>query len=54
MTTVSWTLEQVYGGTKLTLTHEGIGEAAGESAMGLLMALDKGWDKHLESLRAAL
>lgn len=54
LTTVSWTLEEAHGGTKLTLKHEGIAEAAGESAMGLLMALDAGWDKHLASLRAAL
>jgi len=54
MTTVSWMLEQTNGGTRLTLKHEGIAEAAGESAMGLLMALDAGWDKHLGSLRTAM
>lgn len=53
MTTVSWTLEEVHGGTKLSLKHEGIGAAAGDAAMGLLMALDAGWDKHLASLRSA-
>jgi len=51
MTTVSWTLEEVHGGTKLSLTHEGIGSAAGAAAMGLLTALDAGWDKHLAQLR---
>jgi len=53
MTTVTWTLEEVRGGTKLSLIHSGIEEAAGEAAMGLLMALDEGWDKHLSGLRSA-
>lgn len=53
MTTVTWTLEEAHGGTKLSLEHEGIGAAAGEAAMGLLMALDAGWDKHIASLRSA-
>jgi uncharacterized protein YndB with AHSA1/START domain len=52
MTTVTWILEEAYGGTKLSLRHEGIGKAAGDAAMGLLMALDAGWDKHLASLRS--
>ena len=51
MTTVTWTLEEVAGGTRLSLKHEGISEAAGEAAMGLLMALDKGWDEHTGTLR---
>jgi len=53
MTTVIWTLEEVHGGTKLSLVHKGIGKAAGDAAMGLLMALDAGWDNHLASLRSA-
>jgi len=53
-TTVNWTLEEAAGGTRLTLVHEGIGEAAGEAALGLLMALDDGWDKHFGKLRASL
>jgi len=52
MTTVSWTLEDVHGGTRLSLSHSGIDQAAGEAAMGLLLALDSGWDKHLLSMRA--
>jgi len=52
-TTVIWTLEEVQGGTKLSLEHQGIGEAAGEMAMGLLTALDAGWDRHLAGLRSA-
>ena len=51
MTTVSWTLEDAAGGTRVTLTHEGIGEASGDAALGLLMALDKGWDEHFAKLR---
>jgi len=51
MTTVHWALEDAAGGTKLTLVHEGIGEAAGDAALGLLMALDDGWDKHVAKLR---
>ena len=54
MTTVSWLLEDAHGGTQLTLKHEGIGAAAGDSALGLLMALDAGWDKHLGSLRSSV
>ena len=50
-TTVIWTLEEAAGGTKVTLAHEGIGEAGGEAAMGLLLALDEGWDKHFGKLR---
>jgi len=50
-TTVTWTLEEIQGGTKLTLQHEGIREAAGDTAMGLLLALDKGWDQHAGTLR---
>lgn len=51
MTTVNWTLEDAAGGTRVMLVHEGIGEAAGEAALGLLMALEEGWDKHLSKLR---
>lgn len=52
MTTVSWRLEEVLGGTQLTLVHEGIGEM-GDAALGLLTALDAGWDRHLGNLRGA-
>lgn len=54
LTTVTWTLEEVHGGTRLSLLHEGIEAAAGEAAMGLLLALDRGWDEHLSKIRAAL
>lgn len=54
MTTVTWTLEEAQGGTRLTLKHEGIAAAAGEAALGLLQALDAGWDEHLGRLREAV
>lgn len=50
MTTITWTLEEALGGTRLSLKHEGV-EAAG---MGLLMGLDSGWDKHFGNLRTAI
>jgi uncharacterized protein YndB with AHSA1/START domain len=54
MTTVHWKLDAITGGTRLTLTHSGIDKAAGDSAMGLLLALDKGWDEHFMSMRNAI
>jgi len=51
MTTVTWTIESAHGGTRLTLVHEGVAEAAGDAALGLLRALDKGWDEHFGRLR---
>ncbi|MFW2440613.1 MAG: SRPBCC family protein [Arenicellales bacterium] len=51
LTTVTWRLEEVQGGTKLILQHDGIEEAAGEASISLLLALDKGWDKHADQLR---
>lgn len=53
MTSVTWLLEEVHGGTRLTLSHQGIGAAAGEGALPLLIALDAGWDAHLGHLREA-
>ncbi|NOX70964.1 MAG: SRPBCC domain-containing protein [Gammaproteobacteria bacterium] len=49
--TVTWLLQEVPGGTRLTLQHEGIEAAAGDMALPLLMALDVGWDAHLGRLR---
>ncbi len=54
ITTVSWTLEACAGGTKLSLKHEGVEAAAGEAALGLLMALDAGWDQHIAAMREAI
>jgi len=53
MTTVTWLLAEASGGTRLTLQHEGISDAAGDAALPLLMALDAGWDAHLGRLRDA-
>ena len=53
-TTVSCTLESVYDGTVLTLTHEGIEAATGDAVMAFLLDLDKGWEEHLDQIRTAL
>ncbi|MEP5732275.1 MAG: SRPBCC domain-containing protein [Sulfitobacter sp.] len=50
--TVKWTLEEVPGGTRLHLDHEGLPE--GEAAFGLVLALDEGWDGHISRMRTAL
>jgi uncharacterized protein YndB with AHSA1/START domain len=52
VTTVSWTPEEAAGGTRLTLIHEGMGEATEDTGFGFLYAIDAGWDKHFEKLRA--
>lgn len=54
LTTVTWTLEKVEGGTRLSLVHEGIAAAAGEANMAVLFGLDSGWDRHLSKLRTLL
>ncbi|MGI9436535.1 MAG: SRPBCC family protein [Geminicoccaceae bacterium] len=51
MTKVTWTLDEAHGGTRLTMNHEGLA-AAGDAALGLLTALDAGWDEHLGRLRS--
>lgn len=53
MTTVTWLLEELSGATKVTLLHEGL-QDAGEASMGLLRALDAGWDEHFVKLREAV
>jgi uncharacterized protein YndB with AHSA1/START domain len=47
--TVKWTLEEVAGGTRLSLAHIGLPE--GEPAFDLTLALDKGWDDHMGRMR---
>lgn len=49
---VMWRLEEVPGGTRLSLTHEGLPEGA--EAFDLTLALDNGWDDHLARMRAGL
>lgn len=51
VSTVKWTLEEVPGGTNLSLLHEGLPQGA--EAFGLTLALDKGWDDHLARMRAS-
>lgn len=51
MTTVRWSLTEIAGGTQLTLAHDGIEQAAGEAAFGMLSAMDRGWDDHFGRLR---
>ena len=48
--TVKWTLEEVAGGTRLSLEHSGLPQ--GDAAFGLTLALDKGWDDHMGRMRA--
>ena len=50
ISTVRWQLEDVPGGTNLSLHHEGLPQGA--DAFGLTLALDKGWDDHLARMRA--
>ena len=50
--TVKWRLEEVPGGTYLSLTHEGLPQGA--EAFGLTLALDKGWDEHIARMRNSL
>lgn len=51
VSTVRWSLDEVAGGTRLSLSHEGLPQ--GEEAFGLTLALDKGWDDHLARMRAS-
>ncbi|MEO1552928.1 MAG: SRPBCC domain-containing protein [Pseudomonadota bacterium] len=48
ITTVTWDLLEVDGGTQLTMTHEGI------PTLGELADHDKGWDEHFLRLRMML
>ena len=52
VSTVTWLLTEVPGGTNLTLHHVGLPQGA--DAFGLTLALDKGWDDHLGRMRGHL
>lgn len=52
VSTVKWTLEEVPGGTRLSLEHSGLPQGA--EAFALTLALDKGWDDHISRMRASL
>lgn len=47
--TVKWTLEAAPGGTRLNLEHSGLSDDA--EGFALVLALDKGWDDHLNRMR---
>lgn len=47
--TVKWTLHEVAGGTRLNMEHSGLSGSA--EGFGLVLALDKGWDDHLNRMR---
>ena len=49
--TVKWTLEDAPGGTKLSLEHSGLTDDA--EGFGLVLALDKGWEGHMDKMRDA-
>ncbi len=53
-TTVIWELVEAAGGTLLSLTHDGILEAATEKANQMFQALDQGWDEHFITFRRAV
>lgn len=52
VSTVKWALDEVPGGTRLSLEHHGL--PRGSESFGLTLALDKGWDDHLARMRASL
>jgi len=54
LTKVTWTLEEVHEGTRLTMVHEGISAAAGEAGFSMLCGLDAGWDRYFGKLREAI
>jgi uncharacterized protein YndB with AHSA1/START domain len=47
---VTFALEPCAGGTKLTLTHEGLGDGPAD-ALEMLANHDEGWDEHMAKLR---
>jgi uncharacterized protein YndB with AHSA1/START domain len=51
-THVTWQLEEIESGTKLTMVHTGL--PADSNGIALSFALDAGWDKHFGSLRDLL
>ncbi len=49
---VAWTLEDVPGGTRLSLVHSGLPYS--EETFGLALSLDKGWEDHMARMRTDL
>ena len=52
VSTVKWELSEIHGGTRLSLEHSGLPQAA--EAFGLTLALDKGWDDHISRMRLSI
>lgn len=48
-TTVTWQLDEMADGTRLTLTHDGVEEAEG-GAISIFMSLVCGWDENFARL----
>lgn len=48
-TKVHWTLKDVPGGTRLSMTHSGF--PTSPAGFGLITDFDKGWDGHLLKMR---
>ena len=53
-TTVSWNLEIVENGTKLTLEHSGISNYAGETAIAMFESFNGGWNNCISELTSYL
>ncbi len=49
-TLVTWTLESIAEGTKLTLVHSGIANYAGDTAIGMFESFNGGWDNCINGL----
>jgi uncharacterized protein YndB with AHSA1/START domain len=50
LSTVTWELVEAFGGTKLTLTHDGLHEAPSDP-LNMIIDHDEGWDEHFARLR---
>ena len=53
-TIVKWELEPSSDGTKLTLTHSGISNYAGETAVAMFESFNGGWDNCISGLTSYL
>lgn len=47
---VDWTLNEVVGGTRITMRHSGF-DQLGADGFGLIQAMDSGWDRHFAQMR---
>lgn len=51
VTEVEWHLDEIEGGTRITLHHSGM-VGVGADGLNMLMAVDGGWDGHFSQMRA--